>query len=92
MKIVRETTKWGRCPYPVKNHDYLVSNAMEFCHAMRKQGSDKWEKFSTRRRFTKSFRTFEVLNEKLPKEFVEPYMSNPWKNKSYNSLEAFMHD
>ena len=89
MKIVRETTDWSQSPHPVKNHDYLVSNAMEFCHAMRKEGSDKWEKFSNRRRFSKSYRTFKVLNEKLPKEFVEPYMVNPWKNKTYNSLEAY---
>ena len=90
MKLVREVTEWSDCPYPVKNHDYLVSNAMEFCHGMRKQGSDKWEKFSSRRRFVKSFRKFETLNEKIPKEFVEPYMANPWDNKDYNSLEAYM--
>ena len=89
MKLVRETTKWKNCPYPVKNHDYMVSNAMEFCFGMRKQGSDKWEKFSARRRFSKSWRTFEVLDEKIPKEFVEPHMTNPWKNKTYNSLETF---
>ena len=89
MKIVREITEWDECPYPVKNHDYMVSDAMEFCHAMRKQGSDKWEKFSTRRRFVKSYRKFEILNEKIPKEFVEPYMTNPWENKTYTSLEAF---
>ena len=89
MKIIREITEWNDCPYPVRNHDYLVSNAMEFCHAMRKQGSDKWEKFSTRRRFNKAHRKFEVLNEKEPKEFVDPYTTNPWKNKSYNSLEAY---
>ena len=90
MKLVRETTKWTKFPYPVKNHDYLVSPAMEFCFAMRKEGSDKWEKFSSRRRFNKSWRTFKVLDEKIPKEFVEPYMVNPWKNKTYNSLEGFM--
>ena len=90
MKLVREITDWSDSPYPVKNHDYMVTDAMEFCHAMRKQGSDKWEKFSTRRRFVKSYRKFETLNEKLPKEFVDPYMVDAWKNKSYNSLEAFM--
>jgi len=67
----------------------MVSPAMEFCFAMRKQGSDKWEKFSARRRFSKSWRTFEVLNEKIPKEFVEPHTTDPWKNKTYNSLETF---
>ena len=56
---------------------------------MRKQGSEKWEKFSSRRRFNKAHRKFEVLDEKKPKEFVEPYMANPWDNRSYNSLEAF---
>ena len=89
MKVVREITDWHQCPYPVKNHDYLVTPAMEFCFAMRKQGSDRWEKFSTRRRFNKAHRKFEVLDEKKPKEFVEPYMVNPWKNKTYNSLETF---
>lgn len=90
MKLVRETTTWNDCPYPVKNHDYLVSNGMEFCHGMRKQGTDKWEKFCSRRRFNKAWRKFETLNEKLPKEFVDPYMSNPWDAKGYNSLEAYM--
>jgi hypothetical protein len=90
MKIIREITEWTECPYPVKNHDYLVSNAYEFCHAMRKQGSDKWEKFGKRKKFNKAHRKFEVLNEKDPKEFVEPYCSNPWDSKTYNSLEMFM--
>ena len=90
MKIVRETTTWSKCPYPIKNHDYLVSNGMEFCHAMRKQGSDKWEKFEKRKRFNKAWRKFQTLNEKQPKEFVDPYMANPWDNTEYNSLEAYM--
>ena len=89
MKLVRETTEWNQSPYPVKNHDYMVSPAMEFCFGMRKAGSDKWEKFSSRRRFNKAYRKFVVLDEKTPKEFVEPYMANPWDNKSYNSLETF---
>ena len=67
----------------------MVSDAYEFCFAMRKQGSDKWEKFCTRRKFSKSYRKFVVLDEKKPKEFVTPYMSNPWDNRSYNSLETF---
>ena len=90
MKLIRETTTWSSCPYPVKNNDYLVSNGMEFCHGMRKSGSDKWEKFSSRRRFNRAFRKFQTLNEPLPKEFVEPYMANPWDSKDYNSLEAYM--
>jgi len=57
---------------------------------MRKVGTDKWEQFSSRRRFNKAFRKFQTLNEKLPKEFVDPYMSNPWDSKEYNSLEAYM--
>ena len=89
MKLVREITDWSQSPYPVKNHDYLVSPAMEFCFGMRKQGSDKWEKFSSRRRFVKSHRKFVELDEKKPKEFVEPYMANPWDNRTYNSLETF---
>ena len=90
MKIVREVTTWNSSPYPVKNHDYLVTPGMEFCFAMRKQGSDKWEEFSARKRFSKSFRKFQVLNEKKPKEFVKPYTTDPWSNISYNSLEGFM--
>ena len=90
MKIIRETTNWDQSPYPVKNHDYLVSDAAEFCHAMRKEGSDKWEKFGTRKRFSKSWRKFTTLKESLPKEFVNPYMTDPWSNKTYNSLEGFM--
>ena len=89
MKIIRETTKWDKSPYPVKNHDYLVSNEGEFCHAMRKEGTDKWEKFATRKRFNKSWRKFTTLNEPTPKEFVAPSMANPWDNTSYNSLEAY---
>ena len=90
MKIIRETTNWDQSPYPVKNHDYLVSDAAEFCHAMRKEGSDKWEKFGARKRFSKSWRKFTTLKESLPKEFVNPYMADPWSNKTYNSLEGFM--
>ena len=58
---------------------------------MRKQGSDKWEKFSSRRRFVKVIRAQvrRSRREETQGVFVEPYMVNPWKNKSYNSLEAF---
>ena len=90
MKIIRETTNWSKSPYPVKNHDYLVSDGAEFCHGMRKAGSDKWEKFPTRKQFSKSWRKFKVLKESLPNEFVKPYMADPWTNTSYNSLEGFM--
>ena len=90
MKLVREKTKWSRCPYPIRNHDYMVSNGMEFCFGMRKAGTDKWEKWEKRKRFNKAWRQFETLDEKIPKEFVEPYTSNPWDAVSYNSLESFM--
>ena len=90
MKIIRETTNWDQSPYPVKNHDYLVSDAAEFCHGMRKAGTDKWEQFPTRKRFSKSWRKFTTLKESLPKEFVKPYTADPWSNTSYNSLEGFM--
>ena len=89
MKIIRETTNWENCPYPVKNHDYLVSDGAEFCHGMRKAGSDKWEKFPERKKFSKSFRKFITLKEAEPKEFVKPYMADPWENTTYNSLEAY---
>jgi len=67
----------------------MVSDGMEFCHGMRKAGSDKWEKFPKRKKFSKSWRKFTTLKESLPKEFVEPYSADPWSNKTYNSLEAF---
>jgi len=68
----------------------MVSDGMEFCHGMRKAGSDKWERYSTRKRFSKSWRKFTTLKESLPKEFVKPYAADPWSNTSYNSLEGFM--
>ena len=89
MKLVREITDWSKAPYTLKNHDYMVSPAMEFCFGMRKHGSDKWEKYATRKRFSKSWRKFIVLDEPKPKEFVEPYTADPWTNKTYNSLEAY---
>jgi hypothetical protein len=90
MKLVREKTNWSKSPYPVKNHDYLVSDGMEFCHGMRKAGSDKWEQFGKRKKFNKAWRKFEQLNEKPPKEFVKPYTADPWESIEYNSLESFM--
>lgn len=91
MKIIRETTKWADVDYRVPQHDYLVEGG----HggrliAMRKEGSDVWEKFSKAIPFSKKHRAFKQLREPLPAEFVKPRQSDPWKNKSYNSLEAFM--
>ena len=68
----------------------MVSDGMEFCHGMRKAGTDKWERYATRKRFSKSWRKFTTLKESLPKEFVKPYTTDPWTNASYNSLEGFM--
>jgi hypothetical protein len=67
----------------------MVSDGMEFCHGMRKAGSDKWEKFPKRKKFSKSWRKFTTLKEPIPKEFVKPYAADPWSNKTYNSLEAY---
>lgn len=91
MKIIRETTKWSDVEYRVPQHDYLVEGG----HggrliAMRKEGSDAWEKFTKAIPFSKKHRAFKQLREPLPTEFVKPRQSDPWKNKSYNSLEAFM--
>jgi len=49
-----------------------------------------WEKFAKPLSFGKKHRTFKELREPIPTEFVKPKQSDPWKNKSYNSLEAFM--
>ena len=91
MKIIRETTKFLDVDYDVPQHDYLIEGG----HggrliAMRKNGSDRWEKFAKPLSFGKKHRTFKELREPIPKEFVKPFQSDPWKNKSYNSLEAFM--
>jgi hypothetical protein len=91
MKIIRETTTYDKVDYRVPQHDYLVEGG----HggrliAYRKEGSDQWEKFSKLHHFSKKHRTFKQLREPLPKEFVAPRQTDPWKNRSYNSLEAFM--
>ena len=91
MKIIRETTNFTKVEYTVPKHDYLVEGG----HggrliAMRKEGGEVWEKFSKAIPFSKKHRTFKELREPTPTEFVAPFMSNPWDNKSYNSLEAFM--
>ena len=90
MMILRETTKWTKCHYTPVNHDYLVDDTQEFCHAYRKAGSDVWEKFSKRRGFSKTYRRFKVLDEEIPSNFVKPFMADPWAKKEYNSLELFM--
>lgn len=91
MKIIRETTLYTKVDYRVPQHDYLVEGG----HggrliAYRKEGSDQWMKFTKLNHFSKKHRTFKQLREPLPTEFVKPRQSDPWKNRSYNSLEAFM--
>ncbi len=91
MKIIRETTNFTKVEYSVPKHDYMVEGG----HggrliAMRKEGKEDWMKFSKAIPFSKKHRTFKELREDLPTEFVKPTQSNPWDNKSYNSLEAFM--
>lgn len=91
MKILRETTNWPKVEYTIPKHDYLVEGG----HggrliAMRKEGSDVWEKFSKAIPFGKKHRTFKELREPLPTEFVKPQQSDPWAKKEYQSLEMFM--
>ena len=91
MKILRETTNWTKVEYTIPKHDYLVEGG----HggrliAMRKEGSDVWEKFTKAMPFSKKHRTFKEVREPLPTEFVKPKQSDPWANKEYHSLEMFM--
>jgi hypothetical protein len=91
LKILRETTNFTKVEYTVPKHDYLVEGG----HggrliAYRKEGCDVWEKFSKMAPFSKKHRSFKELREEVPVEFVTPVAANPWDNRSYNSLEAFM--
>jgi len=91
VKILRETTNWPKVEYTIPKHDYLVEGG----HggrliAMRKEGSDVWEKFSKAIPFGKKHRTFKELREPIPTEFVKPQQSDPWAKKEYQSLEMFM--
>ena len=91
MKILRETTNWPKVEYNIPKHDYLVEGG----HggrliAMRKEGSDVWEKFTKAMPFSKKHRTFKEVREPLPTEFVKPRQSDPWAKKEYQSLELFM--
>jgi len=91
MKIIRETTTYSKVDYDVPCHDYLVESGRGGrLIAMRKQGSDRWEKFSKMIPFSTKHRTFKQLREDIPVEFDKPIMSDAWKNKSYNNLEMFM--
>ena len=89
MIILREVTDWSDSKHPVKNHDYLVDDNKEFCIAYRKAGTDDWERFKKHKRFVRTRRKFKRLKEETPINFIKPYMVDPWKNKSYNSLEAY---
>ena len=89
MIILREVTDWSECKHGVKNHDYLVDDNKEFCIAYRKAGTDDWEKFKKHKRFVRTRRKFKRLKEEIPMNFIKPYMVDAWKNKSYNSLEAY---
>ena len=92
MKIIRETTNFTKVEYSVPKHDYLVEGG----HggrliAMRKEGTGRLDEVLAKAiPFSKKHRTFKELREDLPTEFIKPKQSNPWDNKSYNSLEAFM--
>jgi len=91
LKIMRETTKYSKVEYEVPQHDYLIEGG----HggrlvAMRKAGTHEWEKFSKLFLFSKKHRAFKELREPIPDVFVTPFTSDPWKNATYNSLEAFM--
>lgn len=85
MKILRETTTYSKVDYEVPQHDYLVEGG----HggrliAMRKKGSEDWEKFAKPLPFGKKHRTFKQLREPIPTEFVKPYMTRPF------NLEIFL--
>ena len=88
MKIVREVTEWTEVDYEPKNHDYLLLDDGR-CIAVRKAGSEDWEKFGTPKYFNRSRRRFKTLNEEEPTRFIQPVMADPWKNTSYNSLETY---
>jgi hypothetical protein len=91
LKILRETTNWTKVDYTVPKHDYLVEGG----HggrliAMRKEGSNVWEKFSKAIPFSKKHRTFKELREPEPTEFVRPWQADPWASREYQSLELFL--
>ena len=88
MKILREITEWPDVNYSPKNHDYLVLGDGR-CVAVRKAGSEDWEKFSAPKYFSRSHRRFKTLKEEEPTRFIQPVMADPWKNATYNSLETY---
>jgi hypothetical protein len=87
-KIIREITEWPDVEYTPVNHDYLVL-ADGRCIAVRKAGTEEWEKFSRPLNFSRSHRRFKTLKEEEPAHFIEPYQKDGWEQNSYNSLEAY---
>ena len=89
MIKLRETTEFTEVDYDVPNHDYLLLDTTRVI-GFRRQGEDKWQKFSRPLNFSKKGRSFQTLNEEDPTEYSYPNWIDPWENTSYNSLEAFM--
>ena len=88
-KVIREITEWTEVDYAPKNHDYLVLDDGR-CIAVRKAGSEDWEKFGAPKHFNRSRRRFKTLKEEEPTRFIQPYMKDGWEQNTYNSLEVFM--
>jgi hypothetical protein len=89
MIKLRETTEFTEVDYDVPKHDYLLLDTTRVV-GFRRQGEDKWQKFSRPLNFSKKGRSFQTLNEEDPTEYSYPNWIDPWENTSYNSLEAFM--
>ena len=89
MIKLRETTEFTEVDYDVPKHDYLLLDTTRVI-GFRRQGEDKWQKFSRPLNFSKKGRSFQTLNEEDPTEYSYPNWIDPWENTSYNSLEAFM--
>ena len=89
MIKLRETTEFTEVEYDVPKHDYLLLDTTRVV-GFRRQGEDKWQKFSRPLNFSKKGRTFKTLREEDPTEYSYPNWIDPWENTSYNSLEAFM--
>jgi hypothetical protein len=88
MKVIREITEWPDVEYSPKNHDYLVLDDGRLI-AVRKAGSEDWERLSRPLNFSRSHRRFKTLKEEEPTQFIEPYMKDGWEQNTYNSLEIY---